>query len=406
MFSVTPMTAVNGDDIPLSDEDESSLIGNISWYLYGEGVAAEWQLREGLQSRFLPVEFVNKEGKLAKRISKWVKDVHAYDLDSGQLEKVGGIIASYRTGQFWYDITARFNWVAGDFGDKGSCFWYSRSEARDMMQDSGGLAIRFYDSNGNGNGRAWVMPYGDDWVFFNAYGPSLDTITNRVQAIFPEAKLRKVSLENWGSTTETLWINDDVGVLVSERERKISQVDLELGDDESNCCEHCSDHFSGEAYWAGEICLCESCYDRHYDQCEHCQRTIHNDYLYTIEYKYRRGNVWFQGANTLCESCREDYSSCEECGYEICALDHHMTEIGHDYVCPDCLKQNYDKCECGEYIKKGESCDCQAENEQENEDVEEEEREMVPMITTLGNPYQVMPENVAFFQEIGWRVAA
>ena len=73
------------------------------------------------------------------------------------------------------DYTTCFDWTAGDYGDDGSCFTSRggcRRGALCIIRDNGGYAIRFY-KGGEGSGRAWVVPYNDSWVLFNAYGIDL-----------------------------------------------------------------------------------------------------------------------------------------------------------------------------------------------------------------------------------------
>lgn len=115
-------------------------------------------------------EFQNKQGRLSKRVSKYIYDTYGIKLSGKALEKVGNIANKYTVRQnVMYGFTRDFNWSRGDFGDDYSCFWGDRSQAKNMIWENGAYALRLFNFKGNdpkeitnvlpfGIGRAWVMP--------------------------------------------------------------------------------------------------------------------------------------------------------------------------------------------------------------------------------------------------------
>ena len=49
-------------------------------------------------------------------------------------------------------------WNAGDFADKGSCFWQERNIVRELLLNAGCKAIQIFDKNDKGIGRALLLP--------------------------------------------------------------------------------------------------------------------------------------------------------------------------------------------------------------------------------------------------------
>ena len=82
------------------------------------------------------------------------------------------------------DFTQTFNWNAGDFGDRGSCYWSDRAKARTQMKNDGNYyAMRLYKraNKKTGKGRCWMYHLNNatrnslpTYIIFNAYGPRLE----------------------------------------------------------------------------------------------------------------------------------------------------------------------------------------------------------------------------------------
>jgi len=88
-----------------------------------------------------------KGGSFTNRLKKHIKQHWDLNLPSELLHKIGNIVGLNNLSQeeYYFDIVKDFNWKAGDFGDRGSCFWQNRGDIRTAMAKEGNFyAIRFY----------------------------------------------------------------------------------------------------------------------------------------------------------------------------------------------------------------------------------------------------------------------
>ena len=112
-------------------------------------------------------------GKLPNRLAGMLKTRYDIKLTPKQKSTIGNIARKHLLARDNYtvDFTDTFDWNDGDFGDFGSCFWGANFGAREIMEEEGVIAIRFYDEDDNGIGRAWLYELSDTaWILFNAYG--------------------------------------------------------------------------------------------------------------------------------------------------------------------------------------------------------------------------------------------
>lgn len=371
MFTVTPRTEVASSEITLDKDEQYNLAYDLANYFHGD--VYHWECRnqefkvyaEFFQDNFDLSRLVTKEGKLAKRISKFYKTNYDIVLPDTVMTGIGNIVAHHSPGGFIYDVTDTFDWRAGDFGDKGSCFWGNRSEAKHIIADAGGLALRFFNDNGTGNGRCWLMPKDDKWVAFNAYGPSLELIGTRIGFIFPEAKVKRIDLENFGETGGTLYINNG-GLLVSNYEvgHMWDSIDLEAGYNDRSTCDHCGEYYDDDGYYVAYIdsTICRSC-RQDYRCCQFCNELHHNSTVNHVSLRYRSG-IWLSADSYLCDGCLEEAHKCDDCERYISSYYDPTTVQGGREVCPVCLRR-YIKCnECNEYHMNGDKCECQGEDEE------------------------------------------
>lgn len=420
MFEVTPLTTVDRSDVVLSHEAAEDLASHIVNYVRYEtsyyGTVAYHTKCFGYLDLMDGVEFTTfntKDGKLVKRVSKWLKEAQDIVLTSSELDKLGSIIAHYHPNNFHYDIVDEIDWRAGDFGDSGSCFWGDRSEAKDIIIENGGRALRFFDDNGYGNGRCWVMPHKGNWVVFNAYGPNLQTVESRLNLIYPAAHLKYVSLENYNDTDGTLYINGGRGILVSEvevvnRNSWGMTIDLEVGEDNMITCSDCNRRCDSDNMYyidGQDDYVCQRCYERNYFNCDSCERRYRDSYSYNIDTRTKVGS-WVRDNITVCDGClSENYQQCYRCDHYCQIWRDTMTEIDGDDICGYCVKHEYDYCkECETYTLKGDGDGCQC------QDAEEEEQSPMPvvgnveMVSDHGNAFHIQEENVPFFLSLGWTV--
>jgi hypothetical protein len=164
LFSVVEKTEITQPEVSAIS---ISGITEIATVLAKENLLIPW--------RFTDWHTGTAGGRFSKRLGKALYDITNVKIPPEILSKAGQIAESNKDiacASHW-DITDDFSWSAGDYGDRGSCFWQSYSVARDVISLNGGLAFRMYE-NGNGRARLWLMPINkdepdDNWIAFNAY---------------------------------------------------------------------------------------------------------------------------------------------------------------------------------------------------------------------------------------------
>lgn len=295
-------------------------------------------------------------GTFPKRVGKWLYKENSLKAPATFLQELGNIARRHTEDNitYTYEFVNRFDWQAGDFGDRGSCYWGGHSGAREVMENEGGLAIRFYN-DGKGFGRAWIAPIDENlYIVFNGYGfthyPTL-TIA-RVLAAHVGGSYKKIGLLNHGSSAGLLYINSDNGFIVGSPDAiaEYSEYDLQWG--EGITCENCGDElYEDDMYHGvdGER-YCEHCFYQEYTYCGRCGETTHNDDAHYIEYR----------SEDVCEYCYDRYYvRCEGC--ENSFLDGDCTDVnGVSYCNEDCLAEHTYECEhCESRLDNETPCDCQ-----------------------------------------------
>lgn len=403
MFKVTPITVVvNASTVELSNEgkqqvcvviadkvrqkhDQIASEGKVPPFTYCQW----WWYRDNIEDWSV----VNKQGRINVRLSKYLKE-HGVELDEKAWNDINGTIAahSYRKDVI-YDITDDFSWNSGDFGDAGSCFWGSNEAARDVLMENGALALRFYEKTDRmgwyhasvdgvyykGIGRCWIVQKKHGWILFNAYGPELESIRERVRIIFPNCETKMIRIQNERETTGLVYINrDGLGLYVTDKPEEVPnllareeysdnhhaiQLGLNTESHTGRRCHECGER-DEEGWWIDDNWVCHNCYDDHYFCCSYCGDNRRNYEANELTMWTR----WYSGSvkhNTLvCESCLDYHSQCSDCETWVNDRDayHYITcdTKGGESVCNMCIKSNYFKCEeCEIYIKEDEVCSCQ-----------------------------------------------
>lgn len=257
-------------------------------------------------------------GTFPKRVAKYFALVHNIKLDANELSTIGSIAKKYcPTGEFTVDLTHKFDWEAGDFGDRGSCFWNGSADARKVLKRNKALAIRFYDQLGKGNARAWVAQAPFGWVVFNGYGHSTPTIA-RILADYVGYVYKKIELVNHGSVDGLLYINhyatevhDDKNFAIGTYEdlTGLSRYDLQWY---AKTCRECyglinenHEHYMNRRYAASGP-YCGKCFARIHKHCSMCKKEFYIDDVSRV------------GGRYYCHSCEEaTFDSCTDCGLRM-----------------------------------------------------------------------------------------
>lgn len=339
---------------------------------------------EDLQLDSFRWEYVNRDGKISKRIRKHFKKTFDIKLPDNLISKIGQIAESHmsKPENIFFDITNCFNWNSGDFGDSGSCFWGENKKAKELMQDNNFTAVRFYHKPRNANyyhpegyARCWIfnnLPF-DGMIIFNAYGVPLVKIA-RVLSSWLNWDYRRISLYNNHSTTGLLYLNGDnrhdngdelhwrggKAYILGKTEdiENITKYDIEIDDSEYeqvSCysCGHsisendiyyspCGDLYSeNDIYYSprGDL-YCESCFNESFVICQDCGETSSNEDSYYTENGDNICNSCFQDYYSICDHCQEVYHN------------HDMTPTKNGVICEYCLEAHYKQCEaCEEYTQ-------------------------------------------------------
>jgi hypothetical protein len=288
----------------------------------------KWECRIGGKGEYV--------GTLPKRIAKYFYQKYRTKLPSDLLGKIGSIMSAHTNNQndYCFDFTNKFDWDSGDYGDRGSCYWGCHSSAKDLLQDNGALAMRFYNE-GKGYARAWLYPRNSGYVVFNGYG--LETIQiSRILASYLGLSYRKITLENNGESSGTIWINGASGFIVDSEENVNSIECYDLGiENDSSCCTNCG-HCTDELTNVGDDFLCENCLSDDYFYCEDCGEYCCNDDWNDVD------------GQGVCDSCLDNYFYCEICNKYHSA---DMVEVDGKSICSDCLDDETFTCDCCENLR-------------------------------------------------------
>lgn len=257
-------------------------------------------------SWFWNVQRGDYRGTFPKRVSKWYKLNHGLNCPDTFLEKIGNIARQHSLDAYTYtfDFVNDFEWESGDFGDSGSCYWNDHSEARELLENNGCLAIRFFEDN-HGFARAWFFPAGDFYVIFNGYGMTTLEIA-KIFATWQLLDYKKIHLYNNRESAGLIYINGSgSGYVVGEQAKivNISKYDFEIYTPHS--CERCGRDMGENGYTTpNDEEWCSDCFYDLYDYCYHCDSACHRDNLTYIESVER----------DVCDYClNRYYSYCDYC---------------------------------------------------------------------------------------------
>lgn len=278
----------------------------------------------------LPFDFdyswVNSDGKITKRISKFYFQNHGIKLPESLLSAIGNTIKTHtlQNETYYFDFTKDFDWVDGDFGDEGSCYWGSNDQARDMLYDNDASAIRFFDKDNYGIGRAWIYNTGKFWVLWNGYGfqgtPTL--IIAQIFSEFMGLSYKSIGVSNNGSTSGTLYIDGGTGYAIGTADEihRVYGYDLQFSSP-CYCCD-CGDSINeDDTYYYEHESYCETCFYEYYDRCSWCGSEGEKESFTEVE------------SEILCDYCLERrFTYCEKCEQ------HHRGE-----KCPTCREEKVKK---------------------------------------------------------------
>lgn len=213
--------------------------------------------------------------RFTKGFETWLRETYQYKMTDENKLWLGNMLNASKAAPCWFKLVNQFNWIAGDFGDKGSCFWDGRENAKNVLQHNGGLAIQIFNEDKvTGLGRAWIIPHhkqhSDIVMLFNGYGGygGLEEISHilcdfLVQETRQHLQLNRVSLKVNGDTSGLVYINSGAGRAIAKAETKVaSEYNYKMPSSWAECF-NCHEDVDGD-----ECCrtndgktFCENCID-------------------------------------------------------------------------------------------------------------------------------------------------
>ena len=151
------------------------------------------------------------QGTFPKRVSQYMYKTYNHKIDSHTTRRIGNIAKQEMTdGKIILDFTRRITWSSGDFGDHNSCYWTDFKGSRGAFMKQGIGAMRIYNEDEKGVGRAWFMPLssGTQFLLFQAYGPMhLRNMANVLSQILgPLYKYKEVRVKQ-NYNEYPMWLN-------------------------------------------------------------------------------------------------------------------------------------------------------------------------------------------------------
>jgi hypothetical protein len=293
-----------------------------------------------------------------KQIAKHIWEHYQLNLTKDMKQELGNIINRQLTQPqtIHYEANYAIDWRAGDFGDGSSCFWGDRTSAKEMIRDANGFGFCIFNEHQNGIGRAWMIPFKDGFVVFNAYGPYK---AEQIAHMYAQAEnfkyVHHIRLENNGGSTGQLWINGGSTYFITNSKERPSKIDLELDEIINSNITPCQECGTGldleidDGYFIADSVLCERCYLELVTYCPTCEEDYYTED--TVAIQDAKGQTIH-----ICEGCASDYSTeCEDCDNQYLTqrirLHDYKEVIFPTYIDPDTNEEYEDLCpDCAQKI--------------------------------------------------------
>lgn len=262
------------------------------------------------------LKILSSEVNPIRKIKKYVERKYKVKLEDRLLGGLSKILEEIKKEEkIKLNISSKIDWEAGEFSDYDSCYWGSRVMAKKVLLENGGKAVKIFTEKGKS--RCWLYPISrDSFVIFNIYSSehlSLEDIAKIIVKYLADigisAGFRKISFGIKRDETRLLYINGDVGILISSKKEDLENYKIYINP--SYYCDRCGDPISWDQYS-------------------------------------------FSEEEILCESCSEIFSTCDCCGYNFREDD--LTEVFGDYYCDSCFDELFAFCDrCGNISRKDET---------------------------------------------------
>lgn len=296
------LCTLDGIISPAGKEDIHSLIRARELPALPENWQWRWMIQRG-----------EYRGTFPARISQYYYRVHGITIDDDLKTAVGNTARSYSSERAFYrfEFVNRIDWEAGDYGDDGSCYWTFNTGGRYMLQENGGMAMRFHTDDGHGYARAWLVEIEDGlYILFNGYGfrGNSTLMIAAIFAAFTGLNYKRIALYADGRSLD---INSNAGYIVGKPEEIAHYEDytIEWENIYMDVCYECHTAMDEDALYYGpdDHHYCEHCFSELFDSCEICGEDHFRDDVYYIDHAGKYGKY-------VCRYCRaSDFDVCEDC---------------------------------------------------------------------------------------------
>lgn len=336
----------------------------IKEYLYKCGVRMKWH-----QEYSVEWVYMTKRGTLAKRIRAMLKrgkhnpdfpmeDIPVFNLSDAQTAKIGEIAFdnTYKDTEYTFDFDNKIEWRAGAFADPNSCLLLDkRSISVPTMLHAGIFAMRFFNKNGAGVGRAWILPRQDmqGYLVMNGYGLSTSTIA-LLFSTWLGCKYSILRVHTTGNGKEYFYTNGESTSFLcappEQFDKLPSILDLPItlyyGKNKHQCykCNGIYDKRSlhkvinSERVDGEQVLCCKRCYDYYSKMCVICENVFLRDWAQQV---FRDGgSAWCCGnclnANFVVTTC------CSRWYHKSNIVTEDLPEQVKDkQICEDCFRYYY-----------------------------------------------------------------
>lgn len=310
------------------------------------------------ESDSLDVE--NKAGKLLKRFARFYKDQEGEKLPNNIMGIIGDRLQYFlnqKIRTYYIDFTDSINWIDGQFGKSGSCWFGTYCDSVPTFENAGGWGIRFYNdsnkSDDNGCGRTWIYPKDGMLMCFNSYGVERPVVSKVIKQVFAESGIilhyKAVEIEN-SQDSNIPYINSGTGFILYQDGINADDladsydVDMEVIADENHTnCEHCGDRISSyDANCVHDNFYCTDCTSKLFSFCDSCNEYCDSSDVHELNGHRYYSYICNQCADSMdaimCTSCycyHRDYIIAEDTGEVYC--DNCQDEL---YYCETCEEWN------------------------------------------------------------------
>lgn len=236
-------------------------------------------------------------GNFPKRVAQYYYKTHNLKCPWTFLTELGNLARNHSADDVTYtfEFVSEIDWQSGEFGDYGSCYWGDRAGAREMLENNGGFAVRFYNGTGRGIARAWMVEVEENLrIVFNGHGFAGDAtlIIARVVAQFFSASYTRIRLTNDGDASGVLWIDGGKAYFIGDAAVIAGRATYELSWEEiyayEYSCYECGDGLGEyDVCWGvDDMAYCEDCYSELFDSCQRCGETRYASEIRLVKDRY------------------------------------------------------------------------------------------------------------------------